>query len=78
MIHLFRKTTDGLISLLHFPLVSLVCLFLPACIAVTQANALADFLYDTIQSLLNQFLVQIETLPAPLAAVLGGNYNEMR
>lgn len=74
MIHLFRKTTDGLISLLHFPIVSLVCLFLPACIAVTQANALADFLYDTIQLFLNQFLVQIETLPAPLAAVLGGNY----
>ena len=74
MFRLFKKTTDGLTHLLHFPLVSLVCLFLPACIAVTQANALADFLYDTIQLFLKQFLVLIETLPAPLAAVLGGNY----
>ena len=74
MFRLFRKTTDGLTHLLHFPLVSLICLFLPACIAVTQANALADFLYDIIESFLSQFLIQINTLPAPLSAVLGGNY----
>lgn len=74
MIHHFSKLAHGLIALLHIPPVSFVCLFLPASIAVIQANALADFLYDSIHTFLNQFLVQIDTLPAPLAAVLGGNY----
>lgn len=66
--------TKDLKRLLHFPPISFVLLFLPASIAVIQANALADFLYDSIQSFLDQFLVKIDALPGPISAVLGHNY----
>ena len=72
--HPKKKTSDTRIALLHFPLVSFAFLFLPASIAVIQANALADFLYDSIQIFLNQFLVKIDTFPEPLSSILGGNY----
>ena len=74
MIDPFQTIKRSLIGLLHFPIVSFVVLFLPASIAVVQANALADFLYGSIQSFFSQFLVKIDTFSEPLSAVLGGSY----
>ncbi len=57
-----------------FAPLSLLLLFGPAWIAVTQANALADGLYDSLGALLAPLLGWLNTLPAPLAASLGGDY----
>jgi Fe2+ transport system protein B len=39
-----------------------------------QANALADRLYDPVAGLLEPLLNWLSTLPAPLTAILGGDY----
>ncbi|MGB0416005.1 MAG: nucleoside recognition domain-containing protein [Coraliomargarita sp.] len=59
---------------LRFPPMSLVLLFGPAWIAVMQANALADRFYDPLGSLLQPLLSWLNTLPAPLVAILAGDY----
>ena len=53
---------------------SLLMLFGPACLAVIQANALADRFYDSIGTLLAPLINWFNELPAPLAATLGGDY----
>lgn len=59
---------------LGFPPLSLLILFGPAWIAVTQANTLADHFYDPVGAILNPALDWLNGLPKPLAATLGGNY----
>ena len=59
---------------LGFGPVSLLLLFGPAWVAVTQANALADHYYDSVGALLEGPLAWLNSLPAPLAATLGGDY----
>lgn len=59
---------------LGFAPLSLLLLFGPAWVAVTQANALADRFYDSIGALLNPALDWLNSLPGPLAAALGGDY----
>lgn len=59
---------------LEFAPLSLLLLFGPAWIAVTQANSLADRFYDTVGSVLNPLLSWLESLPGPLSATLGGDY----
>ncbi len=61
-------------KVLGFAPVGMLLLFVPAWISVTQANALADHLYDSIESLLRPLVSWFNTLPEPLAATMGGNY----
>lgn len=56
------------------PLVALVLLFLPAGIAVINANRFADWLYDPVSSLLAPWLDAIASWPNPLDALFGGDY----
>ncbi|MEM9226929.1 MAG: nucleoside recognition domain-containing protein [Verrucomicrobiota bacterium] len=60
--------------ILGFAPLSLLLLFGPAWIAVTQANALADRFYDTVDRWLEPLLGWLNGLQAPLAATLGGEY----
>jgi len=60
--------------ILGFPPLSLLLLFGPAWLAVTQANALADHFYEPSSAILGPFLDALNGLPAPLAAVLAGDY----
>jgi len=62
---------DKLVSL---PLVALILLFLPAIIAVMQANRLAEALFDTVQTLLAPVLSLIDGWPSLPAALFGGDY----
>jgi len=57
-----------------FAPLSLLLLFGPAWIAVTQANAFADLLYDFVGEFIGPLLDWLNGLPAPLAATLGGDY----
>ena len=57
-----------------FAPLSLILLFGPAWVAVTQANAFADRCSDRVQATLEPALVWLNSLPAPLAAILGGDY----
>lgn len=57
-----------------FAPLSLLLLFSPAWVAVTQANALADRLYDSVHTSLEPLLGWLVTLPPPIAAALGGDY----
>jgi len=57
-----------------FAPLSLLLLFGPAWIAVTQANALADRWFDLVGALLEPLLSWLNALPAPLAATLGRDY----
>ncbi len=66
-----RTWLDKFVS---FPLAALALLFLPAAIAVVQANRLADALFDSVKSLLDPALAQIATWPSLLAALFGGDY----
>ncbi|MEM8868707.1 MAG: nucleoside recognition domain-containing protein [Verrucomicrobiota bacterium] len=59
---------------LHFAPLSLLLLFGPAWFAVMQANALADRFYDSLDASLGPLLDWFNALPAPLAAILGGDY----
>ncbi len=59
---------------LNFPLVSLGLLFVPSVVAVTQANALADRLFDPLASVLSRLLDWLAKLPTPFAEILGGDY----
>ncbi len=60
--------------ILGFAPLSLLLLFGPAWVAVTQANALADRYYDVVGEALSPLLSWFNTLPEPLAATLGGDY----
>ncbi|MCC6713214.1 MAG: ferrous iron transporter B [Candidatus Dadabacteria bacterium] len=53
---------------------SLILLFLPAWIAVRNANGLADSFYDPLGRALAPLLGAVNALPGPLAATLGGDY----
>ncbi|MEM9444704.1 MAG: nucleoside recognition domain-containing protein [Verrucomicrobiota bacterium] len=64
----------GLERAMRFVPLSLIMLFGPACFAVIQANALADRFYDSVGKLLAPLLSWLNELPAPLAAILGGDY----
>lgn len=59
---------------LAWPLFSLALLFAPAVVAVWQANALADRLYDPLYAIVGPMLEWINGLPVPLAQILGGDY----
>jgi len=59
---------------LGFAPISLLLLFGPAWIAVTQANGFADRLYEPAGTFLNPLLDWLNRLPQPLAAMLGGDY----
>ena len=67
----WRLSLERLLSFAPF---SLLLLFGPAWGAVMQANALADRCYDTVGALLAPLLSWLDTLPAPLVAVLAGDY----
>lgn len=60
--------------ILGFAPLSLLLLFGPAWIAVTQANTLADRLYDPVSGLLRPLLSWLNALPEPLASSLAGDY----
>ncbi|MGF1484916.1 MAG: nucleoside recognition domain-containing protein [Opitutales bacterium] len=57
-----------------FAPVSLLLLFGPAWVAVTQANQLADYFFNSLSMLMQPVLGWLNTLPAPIAASLGGDY----
>ena len=56
------------------PLISLLLLFLPAGVAVVNANRFADWLYDSLGQLLSPVLEAIATWPRLPAALFGGDY----
>ena len=56
------------------PLLALLVLFLPAAFAVIFANRFADYLYDSLASILESNLSVINSLPSFPAALFGGNY----
>ncbi len=53
---------------------SVLLLFLPAWLAVQNANKFADSLFGGIKSLLGPILVVINRLPEPMSNILGGDY----
>ncbi len=57
-----------------FAPLSLLLLFGPAWIAVTQANALADHFYGVVDEALSPLIEWFNSLPAPIAASLAGDY----
>ena len=61
-------------KVLGYAPLGILLLFVPAWISVTQANALANHLYDSIESLMGPLLSWFNTLPEPLAATMGGDY----
>jgi len=67
-----RVTAVG--KIVFLPPVALFLLFLPAIIAVIQANRFADWLYDPLAAWLAPLLAQIATWPGLPAALLGGDY----
>ena len=70
----FKKIKSIFATFIQFPIVSFAFLFLPASIAVIQANAFADFLYDYIKLFVNPLLNKVNDFPDPLASALGGSY----
>lgn len=56
------------------PLVALALLFLPAGVAVINANRFADWLYDPLSAVLAPLLGRIAAWPSPLDALFGGDY----
>lgn len=56
------------------PLVALALLFLPAAVAVVNANRFADWLYDPLSRLLEPLLSRINAWPSLPAALFGGDY----
>lgn len=68
------SSTHILIQTLDFAPLSLLLLFGPAWLAVMQANALADQFYNSVDELLAPLISWANTLPSPIAAVLGGDY----
>ncbi len=69
-----RSWKLGLERALGFAPLSLLLLFGPAWIAVTQANVVADRFYDLVRAVIDPALAWLNNLPAPLAAILGGDY----
>lgn len=68
------KEGDAWRRVLDFPLVSLALLFAPTWIAVSQANAFADRLFDQLASVFAPLLETLNSLPTPFAEMLGGDY----
>ncbi len=68
------KAKLGLERLLGFAPLSLLLLFGPAWLAVTQANALADYFYAPVLGALQAPLEWLNGLPQPLPALLSGEY----
>ncbi len=66
--------SSSLERILSFAPISLLLLFGPAWIAVMQANALADRCYGSLGALLEPLLTWLNSLPAPLVAILAGDY----
>ena len=60
--------------ILCYPLMSLILLFFPSWIAVTQANTLANHLFDPLSSSMAQSLEWLAQQPTPFAEILGGDY----
>ena len=54
---------------LRNPLVSLALLFGPSVVAVTQANTLANHLFEPLTSLLGYSLEWLAKLPSPIAEI---------
>ena len=54
--------------------ISLFLLFAPACLAVIQANALADSMNAPLSAALSPFISMLNALPGPLTATLAGDY----
>tara|TARA_Y100000766_G_scaffold230355_1_gene204139 strand:+ start:843 stop:2555 length:1713 start_codon:yes stop_codon:yes gene_type:complete len=69
-----RLGEQTLERVLGFAPIGILLLFVPAWISVTQANALADHLYDSIELLLGPLVSWFNTLPEPLAVTMGGDY----
>lgn len=69
-----ESRTTLLEKMVSNPLVALALLFLPAGIAVVNANRFADWLYDPLSSLLEPLLSRINGWPSLPAALLGGDY----
>ena len=61
-------------SVLDYAPLGILLLFVPAWISVTQANTLANHLYDPVESLMGPLVGWFNTLPEPLAATMGGDY----
>ena len=74
MKNFLNEISFGLNRLLRFPPVSFLLLFVPATIAVFQANACADHLYDSVRSIFVTLLEWVNELPGPIADLLGGDY----
>ena len=55
-------------------IISILLLFLPAWIAVQNANRLADSLYDSLAGALAPLLAIVNAWSGPLSAVFGGDY----
>lgn len=55
-------------------IISVLLLFLPAWMAVQNANRLADSLYDSLAGALAPLLAIVDAWPEPLGAVFGGDY----
>jgi len=56
------------------PLAATALLFLPAWVAVMNANRFADWLYEPLGGLMKPLLERIATWPDILASLLGGDY----
>ncbi|MGB0372950.1 MAG: nucleoside recognition domain-containing protein [Opitutales bacterium] len=71
---LYGTAPDRVDRVLRFVPISLFVLFAPACLAVIQANALADSLNCPLSSVVAPFIDWLNGLPRPLAAMLAGDY----
>ncbi|MEM1440811.1 MAG: nucleoside recognition domain-containing protein [Verrucomicrobiota bacterium] len=68
------KKTRMLERVASNPLAALVLLFLPAAVAVVNANRFADWLYEPVSSLLGVVLSHVAGWPEWLAVLFGGDY----
>jgi len=59
---------------LGFPLLSLLLLLGPTCLAVSLANVIADRFYDLVYARLKPALSWFDSLPGPITATFGGDY----
>jgi ferrous iron transport protein B len=66
--------TTVLEKIVSNPLVALALLFLPAGLAVVNANRFANWLYEPLGALLEPLLARIATWPGLPAALFGGDY----
>ncbi len=70
-----RAARPGLLEkIVSNPLVALALLFLPAGLAVVNANRFADWLYEPLGALMKPVLARIAEWPGLPAALFGGDY----